>query len=42
MFTISNYVNLYTGGEFKYQTPDEEIDEFEEQIEYYKKKGYFN
>jgi hypothetical protein len=29
-------------GGFSYQTPDEEIDELEEFVEYYTKKGIFS
>jgi hypothetical protein len=43
LFTVINTAALESGmGGFSYQTPDEEIDELEEFVEYYTKKGIFS
>jgi hypothetical protein len=41
LFTVMNTVALNLGGEFKYQTPEEEVDEARNELEYFKKKGFF-
>lgn len=42
LFTIfNNYLIQLNPKEFKFMTEEEEIDEFDKQIEYYKNKGYF-
>lgn len=42
LFTVFNSAVLTTGaGEFKYFTDDEATNELEDQIEYYKSKGFF-
>lgn len=42
LFTVFNAATLNLGGDFKYQTPDEELDEFERQIKYFRDvKGFF-
>lgn len=43
LFTVFNSAVLHSGyGDFKYQTDSEASDELEEQIKYYKSKGFFN
>ena len=43
LFTIFNAVQLESGsGDYKLMTPQEEVNEFEDQIDYYKNKGFFN
>ena len=43
LFTIFNSIALESGSDgYKLMTPQEEEDELEDQIEYYKNKGFFN
>jgi hypothetical protein len=43
LFSAINVAALESGmGGFKYQTDDEEYEEFDELVEYYKGKGIFN
>lgn len=43
LFTIFNTAMLDSGmGEFKWQTEDEEMDQLDREIEYYKGKGFLH
>jgi hypothetical protein len=42
LFTVFNSAALDSGGGFKFQTEDEEVDQLDREIEYFKSKGFFN
>lgn len=39
LFTIINVMATQAGGEFKYSTPEEESEEVDKQVAYFKSKG---
>ena len=43
LHTVFNNAVMFNGlGEFKYKTDEEEMNDLENQIKYYKNKGFFN